>query len=95
MLLWICEGAISILLPLLTLKEVALIFLVLPYYIWEMVMATPVFFVMLPAGKGPIPIFGIGAFIALIPVGLFVAPIWGFVIVGHMLVEWGRCVTLY
>lgn len=95
MLLWICEGAVGILLPLLTLKEVALIFLILPYYTLEVVASTPVSFVVLPTGNGSIPIFEIGAFIALIPVGLFVAPAWGFVIVGQMLVEWGRCVTLY
>lgn len=33
--------------------------------------------------------------IAFIPVGIFIAPIWGFIIVGQMLVQWGNCTNLY
>lgn len=32
---------------------------------------------------------------ALIPLGIFIPPIWGFVLVGRMLTEWGDCVRLY
>ncbi|KAB8292258.1 hypothetical protein EYC80_008000 [Monilinia laxa] len=32
---------------------------------------------------------------ALIPLGIFIPPVWGFVLVGRMLTEWGDCVRLY
>jgi hypothetical protein len=33
--------------------------------------------------------------LAVIPWAIFIAPVWGFVIVGQMIVDWGQCVTLY
>ena len=50
-------------------------------------------FVLIPwylmnAGRG----LGI---VFIVPLAIFVAPVWGFVIVGQMLVDWGQCVTLY
>ncbi|ESZ91994.1 hypothetical protein SBOR_7609 [Sclerotinia borealis F-4128] len=33
--------------------------------------------------------------IAFVPLGIFIPPIWGFVLVGRMLTQWGDCVRLY
>ncbi|CCD47342.1 hypothetical protein BofuT4_P005010.1 [Botrytis cinerea T4] len=32
---------------------------------------------------------------AFIPLGIFIPPVWGFVLVGRMITEWGDCVRLY
>ncbi|KAF2156451.1 hypothetical protein K461DRAFT_291365 [Myriangium duriaei CBS 260.36] len=40
--------------------------------------------------------YGIMAFVlASFPLGIFIPPIWGFVLVGRMLVEWGGCIHLF
>ncbi|TGO20014.1 hypothetical protein BTUL_0001g00210 [Botrytis tulipae] len=33
--------------------------------------------------------------IAFAPLGIFIPPVWGFVLVGRMITEWGNCVKLY
>lgn len=95
MLLWICEGVIGIFLPLLTVKEFMLIFAVFPYYMIIAFGTTPiVLFVQSLHYMGSF-LLSLGIYTALTPLGLFIAPIWGFIIVGQMLVAWGRCVTLF
>lgn len=95
MLLWICEGVIGIFLPLLTVKEFMLIFAVFPYYMSIAFGTTPiVLFVQSLHYMGSF-LLSLGIYTALTPLGLFIAPIWGFIIVGQMLVAWGRCVTLF
>jgi hypothetical protein len=37
----------------------------------------------------------IAVLVFIVPLAIFVAPVWGLVIVGQMLVDWGQCVTLY
>ncbi|KAF7914367.1 uncharacterized protein EAF01_000773 [Botrytis porri] len=32
---------------------------------------------------------------AFVPLGIFIPPVWGFVLVGRMIIEWGDCVRLY
>jgi hypothetical protein len=80
-MLWMCEGAFGLLLPLVSVKELIMVFLLLPVY------AT-----FLYVGTGQASLLYA---IAFIPVGIFIAPIWGFVIIGQMLVQWGNCVNLY
>jgi hypothetical protein len=43
--------------------------------------------IYLPAGMETICSF--------LPLAMFIPPIWGFVLVGRMLVEWGNCIRLY
>lgn len=38
---------------------------------------------------------GIDPILSFIPLAIFVPPIWGFVLVGRMLVEWGNCTRLF
>ena len=38
---------------------------------------------------------GMEAILSFIPLAILVPPIWGFVLVGRMLVEWGDCTRLY
>jgi hypothetical protein len=45
---------------------------------------------MFKAGRGLATIV-----VFVVPLAIFVAPVWGFVIVAQMLVDWGQCVTLY
>lgn len=97
-LLWMCEGMFGVFLTLLTPREIMLIFFVFPLYtILYNEHLLPL--ILTPAavvGGGPKPsITGLMFTMTLIPLAIFVAPIWGFVIVGKMLVDWGQCVTLY
>ncbi|KAF5848045.1 hypothetical protein GGP41_009241 [Bipolaris sorokiniana] len=85
-LLWVAEGAFGLLLPLLSLKELLLVFLLLPVYAASLQQQTSLSFILVPQYLH---------LLAFIPIGIFVAPIWGFVIVGRQLVEWGSCVSLY
>lgn len=87
-LLWVAEGAFGLLLPLLSLKELAMVFLLLPLY-------ATVLRHMRGSVSMTIPIFQYLWLLTFAPVGLFVAPFWGFVIVGKQLVEWGNCISLY
>jgi hypothetical protein len=76
-LLWVAEGAFGFLLPLLSLKELIMVFLLLPIYATSLQQALVMF----------IPGLRYLHLLAFIPVGIVVAPIWGFVIVGRQLVE--------
>ena len=84
-MLWMAEGAFGLLLPLLSLKELVMVFLLLPLY--AMILRQRSIF--------PSPFLSSLYLLTFVPVGIFVAPIWGFVIVGRQLVEWGNCVSLY
>ena len=33
--------------------------------------------------------------LSFVPLAIFIPPIWGFVLVGRMLLEWGNCTRLY
>lgn len=87
-MLWMSEGAFGLLLPLISLKEIVMIFFLLPLY------AT------ISYASSALPYSGLVMFerisvLAFVPIGIFIAPVWAFVLIGRMLVEWGRCVTLY
>lgn len=79
MLLWICEGAFGLLLPLISIKELMMVIILLPFY--ALIAKNPTIHTYL-------------VYAAFMPVGIFIAPVWGFVIVGKMLVEWGNCINL-
>jgi hypothetical protein len=81
-LLWMCEGAFGLLLPLISLKELIMVFFLLPFYA-----------IVLNSRNS----FGFNwlYIIGFVPAGIFVAPIWGFALVGRMLVQWGNCVRLF
>jgi hypothetical protein len=84
--LWMAEGTFGLLLPLLSLKELIMVFLLLPLYAMRLQQQSSFVISRLTQTLH---------LLALVPVGIFVAPIWGFVIVGRQLVEWGNCVSLY
>ncbi|KAF5870861.1 putative pogo transposable protein [Botrytis fragariae] len=44
---------------------------------------------------GPQPPAALLYVFAFIPLGIFIPPVWGFVLVGRMITEWGDCVRLY
>lgn len=85
-LLWMSEGVFGMLLTFLSLSEIVLIFFVFPAYLLLYPEAFPI---------TQIDPFGVAFYIACLLISIFIAPIWGFVIVGKMVVEWGQCVTLY
>lgn len=90
MLLWICEGTLGMMFPLCTSGEIILVFLGLPYYVCMFFWTSAPILILGASNLAAAPIV-----IATVPVALFVAPIWGLVIVGQMLAEWGQCVTLF
>lgn len=93
MLLWACEGAFGLLLPLISLKEAALVFLLLPVYttmVWVASSGTGFIFTF-GAPQASVAMFAL----AMVPLGIFIAPVWGFTLVGRMLIEWGTCIKLY
>ncbi|KAI9650954.1 hypothetical protein NHQ30_000989 [Ciborinia camelliae] len=44
---------------------------------------------------GPQPVALFLYVLFFVPLGIFIPPVWGFVLVGRMLTEWGDCVRLY
>ncbi|TGO22119.1 hypothetical protein BPAE_0181g00020 [Botrytis paeoniae] len=52
-------------------------------------------FVAISPNFGPQPAAALLYVFAFIPLGIFIPPIWGFVLVGRMITEWGDCVRLY
>lgn len=93
MLLWICEGTIGLIFPLISLKEVVLVFVMFPVYVAIFSSSSLLFSGVTQqyATSWVTLVFAI----TLLPLGTFVAPIWGFVIVGQMIAKWGQCVTLF
>ncbi|KAF9692073.1 hypothetical protein EKO04_010007 [Ascochyta lentis] len=87
-MLWLCEGAFGLLLPLISLKELIMIFFLLPFY-------TTVSYTASSKPFEGLLLFERINVIAFVPIAIFIAPVWTFVLVGRMLVEWGRCVRLY
>lgn len=90
MLLWMCEGVIGTFLAFLSLREVMLAFFVFPFYVSLYQNSFARFF--WPGGP---QVAGYMFVLAFVPLTIFAPPIWGLVIVGQMLTEWGKCVTLY
>lgn len=89
-LLWMSEGVFGMLLAFLSLNEIVLTFFLFPLYV--LIYQHSFSRLIWPGG---IQTSGQMFMMALTPLTIFIAPIWGFVIVGKMLVEWGQCVTLY
>ncbi|TGO44779.1 hypothetical protein BCON_0465g00040 [Botryotinia convoluta] len=52
-------------------------------------------FVAISPNFGPQPAAALLYVFAFIPLGIFIPPVWGFVLVGRMITEWGDCVRLY
>lgn len=94
MLLWICEGTIGLIFPLISLKEVILVFIMFPLYVAILSSSSLLYLGGVTQQYGVYWVVLVFA-ITLIPLGTFVAPIWGFVIVGQMIATWGQCVTLF
>jgi hypothetical protein len=93
-ILWASEGAFGLLLPLISLKETTFIFYRLPVYTILVCMKSSHFVLSIAAIGCPYLLYILIA-IGCLPLGIFIAPVWGFVLVGRMLVEWGTCVRLY
>lgn len=90
MLLWWSSGSIlGLLMPLLDVSEILVCIIWLPSYMLEKLQDSSLY----PYGVGVHPAY-ITA-LAYIPWSIFVAPVWGYVIVGQMLGEWGSCISLY
>ncbi|KAE9374112.1 hypothetical protein N431DRAFT_481414 [Stipitochalara longipes BDJ] len=95
--LWWSSGIIlGLLMPLLDVSEILVCIVWLPNYILEksqslMVESTLSIGLSIGITMNPTPI----VMLAFIPWGVFVAPVWGFVIVVQMLGEWGSCISLY
>ena len=81
-MLWMAEGAFGLLLPLISIKELVMVFILLPFY---------AFFLSSPNIQNSQYLL----FLGFVLVGIFIAPVWGFVIVSQMLVKWGNCVDLF
>lgn len=92
--MWSSEGAFGLLLPLISLKETTFIFCQLPVYTILVGIYSAPWFLRLTALQGT-PLLYVLMAVGCLPLGIFIAPIWGFVLVGRMLVEWGTCVRLY
>ncbi|KAI9660558.1 MAG: hypothetical protein M1821_009910 [Bathelium mastoideum] len=87
MMTWLASGLYGFCLPLLSTLELLKVLFLLPLTV-ALAMATSM---AVPGrAEGAIPYV-----IACLPLGLFIPPIWGFVLVGRMLTEWGDCVRLY
>ncbi|PMD14889.1 hypothetical protein NA56DRAFT_754538 [Hyaloscypha hepaticicola] len=91
--LWWSSGIIlGLLMPLLDVSEILVCIVWLPSYILEKSQGLMLEFDLgIGFGMNPTAI----ALLAFIPWGVFVAPVWGFVIVLQMLGEWGSCISLY
>lgn len=96
MMIWLANGILTGLgLPLLSTMELVKICLLAPLYrVFARVSVTSLLglgfaYHFFPYYHGAI------AAIGFVPLGIFVAPIWGFVLVGKMLAEWGKCETLW
>jgi len=87
-MLWMCEGAFGLLLPLISLKEMVMIFLLLPLY-------ATISYTSSSKPYRALVMFERTSVVAFVPIGIFIAPVWAFVLIGRMLVEWGRCARLY
>jgi hypothetical protein len=73
------------LLPLVSVIDLAFTWMMKPMdRFWTLYRGGPIY---LPAGMETICSF--------LPLAIFIPPIWGFVLVGRMLVEWGDCIRLY
>ncbi|KAL9070783.1 MAG: hypothetical protein Q9157_005696 [Trypethelium eluteriae] len=87
MMAWLGSGLYGFCLPLLSTLELLKVLFLLPLTVVLAMAANAA----IPAGQQN----AISYAIALLPLGLFIPPIWGFVLVGRMLTEWGDCVRLY
>lgn len=94
MLLWCSSGSIlGLLIPLLDVSEILFCIVWLPGYIVTKFQDPSSFTYVLGIISPTFLYSSIG--LVFIPWSVFVAPVWGFVIVGQMLKEWGSCVSLY
>lgn len=87
-MLWMCEGAFGLILPWMSLKETIFSVFLLPL------------FTLFPQINAPTRSSGvIGperlSYFSILGMGIFIAPVWAFVLIARMLVEWGTCVRLY
>jgi hypothetical protein len=84
MMIWLGSGLYGFCLPLLSTLELLKVLFLLPII------------VMFRNSLGvQLSLFSYSYILAFIPLGIFIPPIWGFVLVGRMLTEWGDCVRLY
>lgn len=88
-LVWMCEGTIGTFLAFLSFREIMLMFAVFPFYV---LLYQNSFVRLWPWG---LLVTAYMLATATVLFTIFVPPIWGLAIVGQMLVEWGKCVTLY
>lgn len=87
-LLWWSSGSIiGLLMPFLDVIEILVCIVWLPNFFLEKMEDLTGF----PMFAMPHGVFAL----AYSPWSVFVAPVWGFVIVGQMLSEWGSCISLY
>jgi hypothetical protein len=101
MMIWLASGLYGFCLPFMSTSELLRIFL-LPPLVWilDLVLALRTkmklrdrFIIVLELVCRIRPLME--AACSIIPLATFVPPIWGFVLVGRMLVEWGNCTRLY
>ena len=93
--LWWSSGSIlGLLMPLLDVTEILVYIVWLPAYLLEKIQIYEYFLIPSSIDMNSPPPSVIVA-LAFLPWSVFVAPVWGFVIVGQMLNEWGSCISLY
>jgi hypothetical protein len=100
MMAWLASGLYGFCLPFMSTSELLRVFFLLPLVsVIDLALA----WMMKPMGRlgtlhrgGPIYLpAGMETICSFLPLAMFIPPIWGFVLVGRMLVEWGNCIRLY
>jgi hypothetical protein len=100
MMAWLASGLYGFCLPFMSTSELLRVFLLLP------LISILDLFLVLKTRMRPMDRFMIfwgewypfsimAVWCSIMTLAIFVAPIWGFVLVGRMLVEWGNCIRLY
>lgn len=92
MMTWLASGLYGFCLPLMSTLELFKLLFLLPFAGIAATLAKP-------GGRGFFSLFVVQTnrawVLCFVPLGMFIPPIWGFVLVGRMLTEWGDCVRLY
>jgi hypothetical protein len=100
MMAWLASGLYGFCLPFMSTSELLRVFFLLPLvsvidlaFTWMMKPMDR--FLSFHLDEAVYLPSGMEAICSFLPLAIFIPPIWGFVLVGRMLVEWGNCIRLY
>jgi branched-subunit amino acid transport protein len=95
MMAWLASGLYGFCLPFMSTSELLRVFFLLPLVsVIDLAFTWMDRFLSFHLDEAVYLPSGLEAICSFLPLAIFISPIWGFVLVGRMLVEWGNCIRL-